>query len=259
MDQPASAPTSAPVIEQAAALPRGAEAAALPSAEGRDALFPVAPNEFVTAISHFYRGELARMASWRDRLDRTTNWAVGGAAAMLSISLSAPSAHHGVIILAMLLVLLLLGIEARRYRFYDIYRRRVRTIERNYYGPLFGGREAGSEQPWVVALQRDLTQPRFYVGFLQAMARRLWRNYIWIFFILLVAWLLKITLTVVTYIMSALSFEHAVTTAVENSSIGPVSGPLVIAALGVFYLSLLVVMFRYRNLDDEFRDSSAFL
>ncbi len=259
MDHPARTPAGAPMVDEPATHPIGAEAAPAAMAVGADALFPVAPNEFVTAISHFYRGELARMASWRDRLDRTTNWAVGGAAAMLSISLSAPSAHHGVIILAMLLVLLLLGIEARRYRFYDIYRRRVRTIERNYYGPLFGGREPGTEQPWVVALRQDLTAPRFYVGFLQAMARRLWRNYIWIFFILLVAWLLKITLTVVTYVMSALSFEHAVTTAVENSSIGPVSGPLVIGALAVFYLSLLVVMFRYRSLGDEFRDSTAFL
>jgi uncharacterized membrane protein len=42
----------------------------------------------VTALVHYYRGELSRMMSWRDRLDRTTNWAIGALAAMLSISLA---------------------------------------------------------------------------------------------------------------------------------------------------------------------------
>jgi uncharacterized membrane protein len=41
---------------------------------------------------------------------------------MLSVSLSTPTAHHGVVIFAMLLVLLMLGIESRRYRFFDVYR-----------------------------------------------------------------------------------------------------------------------------------------
>ena len=66
------------------------------------------------------------MAGWRDRIDRTTNWAITVVAAMLSISLSTPSAHHGVLLFAMVLVLLLLVIEARRYRFFDVYRERVR-------------------------------------------------------------------------------------------------------------------------------------
>jgi uncharacterized membrane protein len=42
----------------------------------------------VTALVHYYRGELSRMMSWRDRLDRTTNWAIGALAEMLSISLA---------------------------------------------------------------------------------------------------------------------------------------------------------------------------
>ena len=87
-------------------------------------------SEFVNTMSHFHRAEIARMAGWRDRLDRTSNWAITVVAAMLSVSLSTPNAHHGVLIFAMLLVLLLLSIEARRYRFFDVYRARVRKIER---------------------------------------------------------------------------------------------------------------------------------
>ena len=34
------------------------------------------------------------MAGWRDRIDRTTNWAITGVAAMLSLSLSTPSSHQ---------------------------------------------------------------------------------------------------------------------------------------------------------------------
>ncbi|MGO4840640.1 DUF2270 domain-containing protein, partial [Rhizobiaceae sp. 2RAB30] len=33
-------------------------------------------SEFATTMSHFHRAEIARMAGWRDRLDRTTNWAI---------------------------------------------------------------------------------------------------------------------------------------------------------------------------------------
>ena len=56
---------------------------------------------------------------------------------MLSVSLSTPTAHHGVILFAMILVLLLLVIDSRRYRFFDVYRTRVRRLERNYYAKVF--------------------------------------------------------------------------------------------------------------------------
>ncbi|WP_245469488.1 DUF2270 domain-containing protein, partial [Mesorhizobium sp. M7A.F.Ca.MR.362.00.0.0] len=87
--------------------------------------------ERVNTLSHFHRAEIARMAGWRDRLDLTTNWAITVVAALLSVSLSTASAHHGVLLFAMLLILLLLWIEARRYRFFDFYRARVRQFERH--------------------------------------------------------------------------------------------------------------------------------
>ena len=101
---------------------------------------PLSSGEFVTTVSHFHRAEIARMAGWRDRIDRTTNWAITVVAAMLSLSLSTPNAHHGVLIFAMLLILLLLWIEARRYRFFDVYRARVRQIERHYFAQIFSPR-----------------------------------------------------------------------------------------------------------------------
>src|SRR6185312_824548 len=75
---------------------------------------PSSPNEVTTALVHYYRAEIARMSGWRDRLDRTSNWAITVVAALLSVSLSTPSAHHGVLLFAVLLVALLLYVEARR-------------------------------------------------------------------------------------------------------------------------------------------------
>ena len=143
---------------------------------------PLSPSEFVTTVSHFHRAEIGRMAGWRDRIDRTTNWAITVVAAMLSLSLSTSSAHHGVLIFAMLLIFLLLWIEARRYRFFDVYRTRVRQLERHYFAQLF------SPQPdhvaiWLPILGESLRTPKFLISHWTAFARRLRRNYIFMFLV----------------------------------------------------------------------------
>ena len=74
-------------------------------------IFPTTRTEFVNLVAHYYRGEMGRMTSWRDRVDRTSNWAITVSAAMLSVSLTTPTAHHGVLLFAAVLILLLLAIE----------------------------------------------------------------------------------------------------------------------------------------------------
>src|ERR687889_700302 len=54
-------------------------------------VFPGTPSEFITVMAHYHRAEIARIAGWRDRIDRTTNWAITAVAAMLSLSLSTPT------------------------------------------------------------------------------------------------------------------------------------------------------------------------
>src|SRR5919112_3267820 len=126
-------------------------------------VFPGTPSEFIAVMAHYHRAEIARMAGWRDRIDRTTNWAITVVAAMLSVSLSTPAAHHGVLLFAMLLVLLLLVIEARRYRFFDVYRNRVRRLERNYLAQIFAP-EPGTTSDWIRGLGEGLRKPVFLVG-----------------------------------------------------------------------------------------------
>src|SRR4051794_3440287 len=148
--------------------------------------FPSSPGEFITLFAHFHRAEIARMAGWRDRIDRTTNWSITVMAAMLSVSLSTPTAHHGVLLFAMVIMLLLLWIEARRYRFFDVYRARVRSLERNWFATMMAPREEGAPSMiWLAALGHDLRDPRFLMSHAEAMSRRLQRNYAWMFMILL--------------------------------------------------------------------------
>src|ERR1041385_565896 len=155
-------------------------------------IYPTSTTEFVNVMARYYRGEMARMAGWRDRIDRTSNWAITVTAALLSVSLSTPTAHHGVLVFAMLLVALLLYVEARRYRFYDVCRRGVRQFERHYFGQLFAGAEGVGQEPWLKALSEDLRHPHFRIDLITAVMRRLRRNYAWMFAILLLAWVLKI-------------------------------------------------------------------
>src|SRR3954462_13427016 len=149
--------------------------------------FPSSPSEFITVFAHFHRAEIARMAGWRDRIDRTTNWAITLVAAMLSVSLSTSNAHHSVVMFAMVLAFFLLMIESRRYRFFDVYRSRVRRLERNYYAKLFDP-SLKAEEDWQRIMAADLTAPTSVMSMEEAVSRRLRRNYVWIFLILLGAW-----------------------------------------------------------------------
>ena len=154
------------------------------------ARLPATPGETTTAMVHYYRAEMARMTSWRDRLDRTTNWAITVVAALLSVSLSTPTAHHGVLLFALLLVSLLLYVEGRRYRFYDVYRMRVRQFERHYFAQSFAAQAPEKDTaPWLDVLALDLRHPKFRIAFSTALIRRLRRNYIWLYMILLLGWL----------------------------------------------------------------------
>lgn len=212
---------------------------------------PTNSMEFVNAISHYYRGEMSRMMSWRDRLDRTTNWAIGATAAMLSVSLSTPTSHHGVLLFAMLLVFLLLTIESRRYRFFHVYRSRVRILERNYYAPLFGAREISDPNSWMTQISEDLLIPRFSLTLNQAMARRLRRTYIWIFVMLLLAWLLKTTTSTLQPDQATSRFIHSTTEFFQNATIGSIPGWAILICVLVFYGWIFYIMFRHREAPGE--------
>lgn len=209
---------------------------------------PKTSGELITVLAHYHRAEIARMAGWRDRLDRTTNWAITVIAAMLSVALSAANAHHGVLLFAMLLTLLLLTIEARRYRFFDVYRNRVRLLEKYYYAHLFAPGDDFYPN-WTKDLGTDLRRPVFRVRLIDAMGRRLRRTYIWMFMILLLAWLLKICPTGLIGGLESFDATHLLHETVVNASVGVVPGPAIFVFLTAFYMGTFMIAVRSLILD----------
>lgn len=218
--------------------------------------FPRTTGEFITLMSHFHRAEIARMAGWRDRIDRTTNWAITVVAATLSVALSTPTAHHGVLLFAMALIFLLLTIEARRYRFYDIYRARVRLLECDYIAQAVSPHPDHTTQ-WMETLGAGLRHPHFITTFPDALARRLRRNYLWLFVALGGAWALK-----TAWIRAAAGTgpDHFAADAGEwigAMAIGLVPGWAVLAAMVAFFTVLLGLCAQQRRRDEYLTKGSA--
>ncbi|HYZ32413.1 MAG TPA: DUF2270 domain-containing protein [Crenalkalicoccus sp.] len=211
---------------------------------------PSTSTEAINALAHFHRAEMGRMAGWRDRIDRTTNWAITVVAGMLSLSLSTPTAHHGVLIFAMVLLFLLLLIEARRYRFFDVYRARVRKLERGYYAQIFCPDQV-ADPDWARRLGEDLRKPRFLISLSAAMARRLRRNYIWLYLVLLAAWVLKISSARLVMEEVEADPSKPVPWVIQNLAFGPVPGWLVLALVAAFYISLVYLTFRESEASGE--------
>src|SRR5512143_1347619 len=172
-------------------------------------------SEFVTAMVHLFRAEIQRANVWRQRLDATTNWAVVATGATLSIAFSQANVHHGVIILNSLLITLFLFIEARRYRYYELWSYRVRLMETDFYAAMLVPPFHPSPE-WAESLAENLLSPRFPISIWEAFGRRLRRNYAWIFLILFISWMGK----------SYLFPQPALTTQefISRGAVGPVSG-----------------------------------
>lgn len=149
-------------------------------------------SEFNTAMVHFYRGEVQRSNVWRNRLDATTNWAVITTGATLSFVFSSPDNPHFVIPINTVLVAIFLFMEARRYRYYEVWANRVRVLETGYFAPMLSHRVIPPDQEWGDHLSADLISPHFTISTWEALGRRLRSNYLWIFVLLALSWALKI-------------------------------------------------------------------
>ncbi len=145
--------------------------------------YELRPSEFNTAMVHFYRAEIQRSNVWRSRLDATTNWAVITTGTAISFSLTNPNNHYGVIILNSLLILFFLWIEARRYRYYELWSLRTRLLETDFFAAMLVPPFAPSSE-WAESLAQTLLQPEYPIGMLEAVGRRLRRNYLFIFIVL---------------------------------------------------------------------------
>jgi uncharacterized membrane protein len=191
-------------------------------------------------LAHLYRGEMYRSKIWRTRLDATTNWAVATTGIALSVAFSSPANSPLPLVLVALMSLVFLSIEARRYRYFDIWRTRVRIMETGMFAPILRGEGMRIESGWNLELARDYENLRFHITFLEAAGRRLRRNYSFMFGVQAVSYITKICVHP-TPIKSLQDFY-------EHAAIGPIPGQIVLAIGILFHAGLVALaMFTLRG------------
>lgn len=179
----------------------------------------------IGAIAHLYRGEVYRSTVWRTRLDNTTNWAVAGLGLALSISFSRSEASALPIVLMGILIAVFLVFEARRYRYFNVWRARARWLETNFYAPMLRGEECVGSG-WEQVLAKDYCEPVHHISLARAIGRRLRRTYAYVLTIQALAYLGKI----IIHPTPVASFSEFV----QRAAIGPIPGELILAAGVVF-------------------------
>ncbi|SIS21212.1 DUF2270 domain-containing protein [Natronorubrum thiooxidans] len=196
-----------------------------------------------SVMAHAYRGELGRVDTWRQRLDQTTTWAVTVMAAILTWAFSSPDNPHYILLIGIVVVTVFLGIEARRYRDYDVFRARVRMLQENLLATALDPSRDVEHTDWRVELSQDYRDPTVKVSMQEALANRLQRVYLALLGVLLVAWVFRVT-----------AFA-AREDWIETAAIARIQGQVVIAAVVAFYVALLAIALwpRERQAKGEFR------
>jgi len=186
----------------------------------------------IGALAHLYRGEVYRSTVWRTRLDSTTNWAVVTTGIALSATFSSAEASPLPMVLVGIIVSVFLLFEARRYRYFNVWRARARLLETDFYVPIIRGEGVQLGSGWAELLAKDYCDPRYHISFARAIGRRLRRTYAWIFVIQAVAYYGKLAIHPTPLATLADLWERA--------AIGPIPGGLVIVA-GVLFQAGWVV------------------
>jgi uncharacterized membrane protein len=177
-------------------------------------------------VAHLYRGEIYRSTIWRTRLDNTTNWSIVTLGIALSSTFSSREASALPLILIGMLFAVFVGLEARRYRYFNVWRARARFLETHWYVPILSGKRGDDDGGWRTVLAEDYLHPRHHISFVRAAGRRIRRTYIWIIAIQTSAYLGKIAIhpQVAAHLAEL----------VDRAAIGPIPGWVVLCC-GVAY------------------------
>ena len=189
---------------------------------------------YIGTMTHFYRGELGRMMVWRQRFDATVNWSIIATGSLVAYAVGKPAMMNQ----AMLINLAVLGffafLEARRYRFYDTFRARVRMLEVHFIAPAVLGAEKKTLQgPWREHLVQDLIIPSFKCSYAFALGRRFRHIYGALHLFVLFAWVFLVGFHTRTFSEWAAGF-----------SLGKAPGWLVLTLVLIYLLVLAIIIFR---------------
>jgi uncharacterized membrane protein len=189
-------------------------------------------SEFTTAMVHMFRAEVQRANVWRQRLDTTTNWAVVSTGAVISFAFTQIGSHHIAIPLTLILVTIFLVIEARRYRYYELWSYRIRLMETDFFAAMLVP-PFHPAADWAETLAEHLLHPQFPISGWEAFGRRLRRNYLWIYIVIGLAWLTKLWVVPTPAAGWKEMFFRA--------NLGSIPGQVILAIGLVFYLILFLI------------------
>jgi uncharacterized membrane protein len=187
-----------------------------------------------SSFAHLYRGEVYRMRFWRERLDRTTHWAIIVIAGILTWAFSSRSRPHYIILMAIAILSVFVWIEARRFRGYDVWRSRVRTLQQNVFAYALDPSSDLPDPHWREALSEDYRTPTVRISIEESLAHRLRRIYIPLYSLLGAAWVIRLT----GFTMESWP---------QSATIAGIPGVVVTALVVVFYLVIGVIAYRPRT------------
>lgn len=146
-----------------------------------------------TAICHLYRAEMHRMLVWRQRLDITSNWAIIIATALTTFALGSSEVPHYILLLGLVLVLISILLEGRRYRHLHHSKWRLYLLESGYFADIIRPPATGDPRPdWRRLLAADLRHAHFSLSWLTGMRLRLRRNYLFVIGFIAAVWIAKL-------------------------------------------------------------------
>ncbi len=195
------------------------------------------------ALAHLYRGEVYRSTVWRQRLDATTNWAVASLGIALSVVFSSREASPLPLLLVGLLAIVFLTFEARRYRYFNVWRARARWLEKHFYAPMLRSQPLLNGDGWQETLAQDYIRPHHHISMMTALGRRLRRSYVWILGIQAVAYYGKIAIHPTPLASIAQLFER--------TAVGPIAGEYVVLAGVVFNSCWIAFAFYSLHMDQR--------
>jgi uncharacterized membrane protein len=203
------------------------------------------------ALAHLYRGEVYRSTIWRTRLDQTTNWAVVTTGLALSLTFAGPDASPLPLILVGMLVIVFLLFEARRYRYFNVWRARCRLMETQMYGPLLRGEGVHLDGKWNKLLAEDYAHPHFHISYWRSIGRRIRKNYAYILTVQAIAYYGKIAIhpTAVAHFGEFLA----------RAAIGPIPGLVVVLAGLAFHGAWVFVAIQSLIIEQRARKGRRFV
>ena len=154
----------------------------------------------------------------------------------LSVSFASDRASPFPIVLVGALCIMFLMLEARRYRFFYVWRFRARVLEIAFYVPMLRGKGARIPLDRGTALSDDYEKPQYRISMARAIGRRLRRNYGWIFAIQGAAYFAKIAIHP-TDVLTLGEF-------VRRAHIGPIPGLVSIVCGLMFHAAWMTLAWK---------------